>query len=108
MVVTVPERKTRKVQQLREAAVVAIADLRAYAIQHAGHFIIFGSVARNDIRFDSDFDVVVDFPGELGPQARDYVETLCTGLGLCADAYFIAEIGQDLRLRIDRDGIMLP
>ncbi len=65
MVVTIAERKARKIAHLETASQKAVAALRSYAIEAGGRYLIFGSFARGDFRSDSDFDVVVDFPPAL-------------------------------------------
>jgi predicted nucleotidyltransferase len=108
MVVTIAQRKARKVEQLRSASQEVIAGLRAYALEHAGRFLIFGSVARGDIRPDSDFDAVVDFPASFERAARAYAEEACRRYGLTPDILLISDVSPQLMSRVRRDAVTLP
>lgn len=59
--------------------------LRAYARAHGGHFILYGSAARGEIRFHSDVDLLVDFPKDADGDAWDFAESLCVSHGLKPD-----------------------
>jgi predicted nucleotidyltransferase len=61
-VVTVPERKVREAARRRAAARDVMVEAREFAAVHGGRFYVFGSVAEDRMKYDSDFDVVVDFP----------------------------------------------
>ena len=108
MVVTVQERKTRRAEQLRAAAKSAIAKLRIYATERSGQFLVFGLAARNDMQFDSDFDVIVDFPLGAQSAARDYAEDICRSVGLTPDVHLISEASPTLMSRVSRDALTLP
>lgn len=76
-VVTISQRKARETARRRAAAVTVMAELRIFAARHGGRFTIFGSVAEGRMSFDSDFDVIVDFPIEHEIAAVEFVEDLC-------------------------------
>jgi hypothetical protein len=61
---TVAERKRRSAERLAAAADAVIRELADYARKTGGpgRFIVFGSAASGEMRYDSDFDVIVDFP----------------------------------------------
>jgi predicted nucleotidyltransferase len=108
MVVTIAERKARKVEHLSSASREVMSDLRAYASAHGGRFLVFGSTARQELRFDSDFDVVVDFPPQFERSARDYAEGVCLDHRVHPDIHLIAEVSDALMTRVQRDAVVLP
>src|SRR5580700_11265611 len=61
-IVTVAERKAAEAMRRQRA----VADLRrvldAYARGHGGRFLLFGSAARGQMRYDGDVDILVEFP----------------------------------------------
>lgn len=101
--VTLAERKAKACEAIASAAQSLRSDLRTYARAHGGKFILFGSVARGDHRYDSDVDILVDFPTEQDFSAWLYAETCCRRLGLApdiqplswCDATFVQTIMQD-------------
>jgi predicted nucleotidyltransferase len=58
--------------------VEALADrLGAFARTRGGRYLLFGSTAKGEIRFDSDIDLLVDFPAESEAEAWRLAEDLC-------------------------------
>ena len=108
MIVTVAERKAREVERLRAAGSVAVAELRAYALDNGVRFAVFGSFARGELVPDSDFDVAVYGPLERQRMAREVAEALCERLGLRPDVLLASEVSDGLSVRIERDGLILP
>jgi hypothetical protein len=43
----------------------------------AGRFLLFGSAARGQMRFDSDVDILVDFPPDTLDDAWNFAEHAC-------------------------------
>jgi predicted nucleotidyltransferase len=84
-VVTVSERKARRAALVRSAAARVMDELGSYAAAHGGRFLVFGSVATGKVKFDSDFDVVVDFPDGLETPAIGFVEDACAANSLPCD-----------------------
>lgn len=107
MVVTVLERKTRKVERLRAAVKAVMARLKDYADLNAGRYVVFGSAAREQLSFDSDLDVIVDFPGALERQANDFAEMVCRECAVPADIRLIGDASPALMARVHRDGVVL-
>jgi predicted nucleotidyltransferase len=108
VIVTIDERKARKVEDLHSGSRKVMSDLTSYALTHHGKFVIFGSTARGELRFDSDFDVVVDFPPQFERLARDYAERVCVGHGVRPDVHLKSEASAALMQRVERDGVILP
>ena len=61
-IVTVSERKAREAARRRAAANLVMAEIREFGHLRGGRFFVFGSAAEDRMKYDSDFDVVVDFP----------------------------------------------
>jgi hypothetical protein len=59
---------------------------RRYAREKGGRYLLFGSAARGEMKFDSDIDVLVDFPEDQMRDAMNAVEDFCDdeGLPCCA------------------------
>jgi predicted nucleotidyltransferase len=72
-------------EALRDALVALRASLTGYARANGGRFLLFGSAARGDLRYDSDIDVLVDFPEDRLAAAWRFVEDKCWRLGLEPD-----------------------
>ena len=104
-----PSVATRKHEEAaRRAGLVEeiAARLRPYARKRGGRYILFGSLARGDARFDSDVDLIIDFPAEWESEAWRTAEDLCAELrievdmrplGWCAPE-FVARIMPDARV----------
>lgn len=104
---TLTEIKRAKVARM-EAAVEELArDLAAYAHEHGGRFVLFGSAARGQLRFDSDVDIMVDFPTDARDEAWSYAEGRAFELGLRPDVQHKGWSGQRLRDRIALEGRVL-
>lgn len=63
-IVTLKERNARKRLEKVAALERIIQELNRYAREHGGRFILYRSGARGELRHDSDFDFLVDFPVE--------------------------------------------
>lgn len=105
--ITVGERKARRLNDLRLAVSAIQEDLRDYARSHGGRFVIFGSFARGEARFDSDLDIMVDFPTIAERAAWFYAERSCIDRGVKPDIHLATESGDDLMARVSRDGIVI-
>jgi hypothetical protein len=51
--------------------------LTEYARAHGGRYRLFGSAARGQISYDSDVDLLLDFPEEAFGEAWNFAETAC-------------------------------
>jgi len=106
-VVSLTERKSREAERRRVAARSAIADLKSYARQNGGRFWIFGSVARDEVRYDSDLDVLVDFPCDEA-DALLFAECVCERAGIPLDIQSRTTADPSLIDRIRNDAVLLP
>lgn len=82
---TVSSIKTSEVARI-VAGVVALKETqRDYANGNNGTFFFFGSAARGNLRYDSDIDVLVDFPDGRISEAWRFFEDACRKEGLTPD-----------------------
>lgn len=80
--------------------------LADYARTRGGRYLLFGSAARGAMKFDSDVDILLDFPGDAFSGARGFAEQACWDHGLEPDLLpyggckpaFLAHIEPDVRV----------
>lgn len=82
---TMSERKAARVAEIRHGLAVLRGRLSEYARAHGGRFLLYGSAARDALRYDSDVDLVVDFPPEAESNAWTFAEEACWDLKLEPD-----------------------
>lgn len=104
-IVTVAERKAREAARRRAAASLIMAELKTFAVERGGRFLIFGSAAEDKMKFDSDLDVVIDFPAELEAEALDFVEDACRRQNLPVEIFLKSRSSSRFLNRI-RDHMM--
>ncbi len=100
---TLAERKAARVTSLHQAVATLRNRLRAYARSHGGRFLLYGSAARGDLRFDSDIDLLIDFPEERLSAAWRFAEDVCRELDLKADLCPLAWCRDDFLAHIGKD-----
>ena len=94
-IVTLAERKAAEATR-RQRAVVELRDaLAAYARAHGGRFLLFGSAARGEMRYDSDVDILVEFPPERQSAAWTFAERACWQRRLTPDVMASAWCSED-------------
>lgn len=71
----------------KAAALDRLRPMLAEAAQRlGGRFLLYGSAAQGRLRWGSDIDLLLDFPGDAATRAAwDAAEQACAGLGLEAD-----------------------
>jgi predicted nucleotidyltransferase len=106
-VVTISERKARGAALVRSAAARVMDELKTYAGAHGGRFLVFGSVATGKVKFDSDLDVVVDFPDGLENAAIEFVEDACAANSLPYDVYARTTSSEAFLARIMPQAVIL-
>lgn len=102
--VTIKERQSRGRESLRRAVPRVRLALGDYARQRGGRFIIFGSVARDQARYDSDMDIAVDFPAPLETAAWYFAEQLCIEHGITPDIHALGDLRSAIRDRALQEG----
>ena len=82
---TLRSRKLNAVEKISIGIARLRKDLEDYARTTGGTFLIYGSAARGDYGFDSDVDLIIDFPIEKESEAWGFVENECRKVGLVPD-----------------------
>jgi predicted nucleotidyltransferase len=82
-----------------------MAAAREFASVHGGRFHVFGSAAEDRMKYDSDFDVVVDFPLPTEMEAAEFVEEACRRRNIPSDIHFRSRASARFLDRI-RDSMM--
>lgn len=103
---TLAEQKTAAVKRVGHSCETLKVALARYARERSGRFILYGSVARGEHRFDSDLDLLVDFPEGEEIEAWRYAERVCRDLQLKLDiasfrtssSRFLAHIHRDMKV----------
>lgn len=85
MWLTLASRKLGAVAAISRGIVDLRKDLEGYAKKVGGAFLIYGSAARGDYRFDSDVDIIIDFSVEKESDAWSFAEATCRKHGLVPD-----------------------
>jgi hypothetical protein len=106
-IVTLSEIKAAEAARRREAVTALKADLAAYARTHGGRFLLFGSAARGTMRYDSDVDILVDFPPDFLDEAWSYAERACHARDLDPDISPLAWCRGRFRDRVTPDLLVL-
>ena len=105
-IVTLKERKAAEAERRLRAVDDLRSALAEYAREHGGRFLLFGSAARGDMRYDSDVDILVDFPRDTLDDAWNFAERACwdrrlepdiTPLSWCKGR-FLERVTPDLRV----------
>lgn len=76
-VVTLTERKAAEATRRQRAVAELRRALDDYARAHGGRFLLFGSAARGQMRYDSDVDILVEFPPDWQAAAWNFAERAC-------------------------------
>ncbi|MEE2952081.1 MAG: nucleotidyltransferase domain-containing protein [Pseudomonadota bacterium] len=80
------ERKAREASRRRTVVDTVVDALDRYAKAHGGRFHVVGSAVTGQMRYDSDLDVLVEFPPDHEHDAFTFVEDLCIEHRLPLDA----------------------
>ena len=107
MIVTLSERKAARVARMRAALETLRVSLADYARANGGRFLIFGSAARGELRFDSDVDILVDFEEAALSRAWSFAEGGCTRLDLTPDVLPLPWMTEAFVERASRGAVML-
>ena len=104
-IVTLSERKRRATEHRSASARRVCAGLSTYARSHGGRFLVFGSAAKGQMRYDSDIDILVDFSANVEGKAVDFVEATCADEGLPVDIFVYRSCSRGFLDRIFRHAI---
>ena len=106
-VITLKERHARKLARMNEALVEIDALLLAYARQHGGRFIRYGSTATGRMRQHSDVDIIADFTDDLAGPAASYAEDVCFEKQMLPDVRAVTYASPALLERALSEGTVL-
>ena len=106
-VVTLAERHRRKLDAMLAALSLLDAELTAYAREHAGCLVRFGSSATGRTQVSSDIDILADSPARTVVAACDAADGFCTVLGLVPDCGPSAWCSDAVRTRAFGQGVVL-
>lgn len=83
---TLAERKAAEVAAKAAAVDELCRALREWAREGGGRYLLYGSAVRGELRWNSDVDLLLDFPaGDATTAAWDFAENECARLGLDCD-----------------------
>ena len=105
-IITLTERKAAEAVRRGSAVEALVPLLLDYAHRHGGRFLLFGSAARGQMKYDSDVDLLLDFPEAAFGAAWNFAETACWDRGLKPDLLpiggcklaFLDHIAPDVRV----------
>jgi predicted nucleotidyltransferase len=104
---TLRERHDRKLAAYRDGVEALKPLLAAYAREHGGRFILFGSAARGSAHDQSDVDIIADFPERGSTPACSFADERCWELGLKPDCRPIGWTSDKVAARALEEGIVL-
>lgn len=104
--ITLTERKLARLAALRRALDDLRPALAAYGRAEGGRFLLYGSAARGDLRYDSDIDLLADFPN--ADAACRFAEEACWDRGLSPDVRPLSWCSAGFLQRIRPDMVVLP
>ena len=90
------------------AARDVMAEAREFEATGVGRFYLFGSAATDLRKYDSDFDIVVDFPLALEMEAAEFVEQACLRRQLPCDVLLKSRASERFLNRIRDHILVLP
>jgi predicted nucleotidyltransferase len=92
----------KKAEAARRAGVADIlcARLSGFARGKGGRFILYGSLASGRARFDSDVDLLLDFPAKSEGEAWRLAEDVCAELRVDLDIKPLAWCDPDFAARL--------
>jgi hypothetical protein len=104
---TLRERHERALGHYRQSVEALKPVLEAYAREHRGAFILFGSAARGTPHDQSDVDILADFPDESAMAACAFAEDSCWGLGVKPDVRPVIWTSDKVVARAREEGVIL-
>jgi predicted nucleotidyltransferase len=108
VVTTLAQRKAAEAARRRRSAETIVDALRLYACRENGTFVVFGSYVTGTMRFDSDLDVLIDFPSERAAAAWSFVEDVCAEHHVPPDIHDARTSRSAFMQRVRAKGLALP
>lgn len=106
-ILTLAERKRRRQEAYAQGVVRLRAALSEFARTEGGEFLLFGSAARGDFRFDSDVDLLLRFPPSKESLAWTFAEASCRALQLVPDVRPARLCDEAFLRAVSKDGQVL-
>jgi predicted nucleotidyltransferase len=106
-VVTLTERKAAEAARRQRAVAELRRALDTCASAHGGRFLLFGSAASGKMRYDSDVDILVEFPPDRQAAAWNFAERACWDLRLPPDIMASAWCTEDFLALVRPDAHVL-
>lgn len=107
MIVTLSERTEEATKRRRDAIRTVCGRLTRFARRYKGRYSIYGSVARDTVRADSDIDILVDFPEPLQSAAWRYAEYACGRRDVPHDIMPLSWCSETFRARVEPKALVL-
>jgi predicted nucleotidyltransferase len=102
-IVTLSQRKAAEAERRQRAVDDLRVALTEYARAHGGRFLLFGSAARGRMRYNSDVDVLTDFPEAATSSAWNFAERACWDRDLDPDVMPRSWCKDDFLTHIEHD-----
>lgn len=102
------ERKATEAARRRQASDAVVDALRGFAFREGGGFVVFGSYVTGAMRYDSDLDVLIDFPSERAGAAWHFIEEVCADHGIPPDIHDAGTCRPAFLERVRARGVTLP
>ena len=107
-ILTLKERHALNMERMGRAILAIDAALTAYAREHGGRFIRYGSTANGRMARHSDVDIIADFlPHDGAVDAASFAETLCHEHGMIPDVRPATYVSDAFKAAAERDGVVL-
>ncbi|MBC8129227.1 MAG: nucleotidyltransferase domain-containing protein [Rhizobiaceae bacterium] len=107
MFLTVSHRKLMEAERRSKAAGSLKTILAAHARRLGGRYLLYGSAAKGTMTFDSDIDLLLDFPDETEAEAWRAAESACVALGMEYDIMPLKWTKGRLRATVEATGLTL-
>jgi predicted nucleotidyltransferase len=105
---TLAERKRLEAERRIAAADRVATELGAYARDRGGRYVAFGSYVEHMMRFDSDLDLLVDFPPDRTAEAWGFAEDAAVRHRIPLDLHDARTTKPVFLERVLRRGRVLP
>jgi predicted nucleotidyltransferase len=76
MVVTIAERKELEAERRRRAVSLMVPELASFGASMGGRYLLYGSAVTGRMRYDSDVNLLIDFPEHIEAAAWHHAEDL--------------------------------
>jgi predicted nucleotidyltransferase len=82
MYLCIEQRKAREAERRAAVPDRLEAELADFASRRGGRYMIYGSLARGEARYDSDVDLLAGFPAEYKGEAWGFAESVRAEIGI--------------------------